>query len=210
MPASTDASGFSFEAQSEGLGSEERPDQDSRPHGPDELTREQMMLAFVERYRADEEAGGVKPVADYLAGLTGEQQQNLARQYLRLKDDQQTIDDGVDSDDHDGFLGPYRLIARVGRGGWSDVYEAVHVTLGHRVALKVLRGWGGADHQLLARFRREAEIMARIDDPGICRVFDSDLEGGTAWIAMQFVEGEILRLYLGRPSPKPTKSPLLD
>jgi WD40 repeat protein/serine/threonine protein kinase len=89
-------------------------------------------------------------------------------------------------------IGPYDTLLLLGSGGQGDVHLAEDTRLGRRVALKVLpreRAFGG---RALERFRREAAITARLDHPGICTVYEAGEDGGTAWIAMKYVEGETL------------------
>ena len=102
-------------------------------------------------------------------------------------------------------VGPYRILSELGRGGQCVVFLAEDARLGRKVALKVLpRGLdpGGTE---LRRFRREAEVAARLDHPGICPVLDAGESGGTSWIAMRFVEGETLarRIASAASSGKP-------
>src|SRR5690606_11404085 len=58
--------------------------------------------------------------------------------------------------------GSYRLLAPIGRGGMSVVFEAAHVRLGHRVAVKLMAPLLADDAVALARFRREAELLATL------------------------------------------------
>lgn len=88
-------------------------------------------------------------------------------------------------------LGPFRLIELIGSGGQGDVWLAEDENLGRRVALKVLRS-READDTALLRFQREAEVMARLDDPGIATVLGFGRDGGRTWIALRLVEGESL------------------
>ena len=86
-------------------------------------------------------------------------------------------------------VGSYRILRAVGNGGMGAVYEAEHVRLGTRYALKVFRFEGTNREFLRKRFLAEAKVLARIDNPRIVRVYDMDVAGDFAWFAMNYVEG---------------------
>jgi len=91
----------------------------------------------------------------------------------------------------------YRLVRLIGRGACGAVYEAEHLRLPRRFAVKVLAPDLDAGAQ--ARFRREAEIIAALDHPHIVKVFDYDLdESGVPFMVMELLEGETLRERLTR------------
>ena len=87
----------------------------------------------------------------------------------------------------DSPLGPYRPIRLLGRGGMGAVYEAEHVQLGVRRALKVFRP--GGDASLRRRFLAEGRLLARLDHPRLVRVHDLGVDAKTdqAWFAMDLV-----------------------
>src|SRR4051794_12043205 len=87
-------------------------------------------------------------------------------------------------------LGDYRILREVGRGGMGVVYEAEQVSLGRRVALKVLPGHVAGDRTALARFRREAKAAARLHHTNIVPVFEVGRDGDVAYYAMQFIQGQ--------------------
>jgi serine/threonine protein kinase/Tfp pilus assembly protein PilF len=88
-------------------------------------------------------------------------------------------------------VGDFRLIREVGRGGMGVVYEAEQVSLGRRVALKVLpRQFGGEAAR--ERFRREARAAARLHHTNIVPVFEVGEEGAVCYYAMQFILGQSL------------------
>jgi serine/threonine protein kinase/Flp pilus assembly protein TadD len=88
-------------------------------------------------------------------------------------------------------IGAFRLVREIGRGGMGVVFEAIEVTLGRRVALKLLPP-DGLGRSARARFQREAELASRLDHPNICTVYAAGVESDRPWIAMRFVEGETL------------------
>jgi len=94
------------------------------------------------------------------------------------------------------LLGDYRLGRVVGQGGIGTVHEARDRLLGRRVAVKVLRPESAASATALARFRREAQTLARLDHPNVVRVLGVGVDGGRHWLAMAFVDGESLAARL--------------
>src|SRR5262247_4113811 len=94
-------------------------------------------------------------------------------------------------------LGRYRITGELGRGGMGVVYRAVDSRLGREVALKVLTPGPGADPELEARLRREAQAAAALTHPAICVVYEIDEADGTIFIAMELVRGRPLSSLLG-------------
>jgi eukaryotic-like serine/threonine-protein kinase len=97
-------------------------------------------------------------------------------------------------------LGRYEIRSKLGAGGMADVYLAEDTHLGRRVALKLLPSEDQADPQARKRLEREARAAATLDHPHICAVYEVGDEGGLAFIAMQYVEGQTLaaRIAKGR------------
>jgi hypothetical protein len=89
-------------------------------------------------------------------------------------------------------VGPFRLVRPLGAGGAGVVYEAHQSTLGRRVALKVLAVGSAATPTQIARFRREALTLARLNHPNVVRVLDAGSEHDRHWLAMDLVEGRSL------------------
>ncbi len=89
-------------------------------------------------------------------------------------------------------IGDYRIVREVGRGGMGVVYEAEQVSLGRRVAVKVLPPNFAADHQTAERFRREARSAAKLHHTNIVPVFDVGQDGDTCYYVMQFIQGQSL------------------
>jgi serine/threonine protein kinase/WD40 repeat protein len=94
--------------------------------------------------------------------------------------------------DPTGRLGDYRILREVGRGGMGVVYEAEQVSLGRRVALKVLPFAAALEPKQLQRFRNEALAAAHLHHPHIVPVFAVGCERGTHFYAMQFIDGRDL------------------
>ncbi len=87
-------------------------------------------------------------------------------------------------------VGDFRILREVGRGGMGVVYEAEQLSLGRRVALKILPGHVARDRKALERFRREAKAAARLHHTNIVPVFEIGVDGDVAFYAMQFIQGQ--------------------
>ncbi len=87
-------------------------------------------------------------------------------------------------------VGDYRILREIGRGGMGVVYEAEQISLGRRVALKVLPDHAVGDRKALERFRREAKAAARMHHTNIVPVFEVGREGESAFYAMQLIQGQ--------------------
>ena len=93
----------------------------------------------------------------------------------------------------------YRIDQLLGRGGMGAVYRARDVRLDRQVAVKVVRPELLDDNDARRRFRREAQIVARLQHPGIVSIFDfGTLDSGGAYLVMELVRGEDLRRVLHR------------
>jgi serine/threonine protein kinase len=107
------------------------------------------------------------------------------------------------------LIGPYKVMGSLGRGGMAEVFEAEHRHLGQIRALKVLLPEISARPELVDRLLAEARAMARLRHPAIVEVFDCDvLPDGTAFIAMECLRGEPLRLWQERAG-KLAEQPML-
>lgn len=95
------------------------------------------------------------------------------------------------------FLGPYKILERIGRGRMAGVYKAVH-TLGQTVAIKVLPPSRARDAHMLARFQREARLALRLKHPNIVRAFQMGEHNGLHYFVMEYLEGETLEEVLQR------------
>ena len=93
-------------------------------------------------------------------------------------------------------VGHYRLIEELGRGGQAVVYLAEDTQIGRRVALKLLHATVAMPKETLDRFRREAEVAARLQHPGICSIYEAGELDGVPFIAMQYVEGSPLNALI--------------
>ncbi len=102
-------------------------------------------------------------------------------------------------------LGEYAIIGELGRGGMGRVFKAVHNVRGDVRAIKVLSKHESRDPKTLARFQREAKIIASMDHPNIVKVFEfnHDAERGYYYIVMEFVDGGSVGQILKRKGRLP-------
>ena len=111
---------------------------------------------------------------------------------------QRTFDAELASSKH---LGDFKLIREIGRGGMGVVYEAVQLSLGRRVAVKVLPLAGALDHKQLQRFRNEAQSAAQLHHTNIVPVYAVGCERSVHFYAMQLIDGQslddVIRLLRG-------------
>ncbi|HKY33553.1 MAG TPA: protein kinase [Candidatus Polarisedimenticolia bacterium] len=92
----------------------------------------------------------------------------------------------------------YRVTGRLGAGGMGEVFRASDTRLGREVALKVLPELSGGDPDRLARFEREARILASLNHPGIAAIHGLEEAGGVRALVMELVEGPTLADHLAR------------
>ncbi len=98
----------------------------------------------------------------------------------------------IDDSGMSARLGEYRIIREVGRGGMGVVYEAEHIPLGRRVALKVLPATASLDPRQRQRFQVEAQAAALLHHEHIVPVFAIGCDHGVHYYAMQFIDGRSL------------------
>jgi serine/threonine protein kinase len=93
-------------------------------------------------------------------------------------------------------LGKYQLREQLGHGGMASVYRAYHPQLDRFVAVKVLRGELVDDPEFLARFQREAKIVAALRHANIVQVYDADVQDDIYYMVMELLEGDTLKARL--------------
>jgi serine/threonine-protein kinase len=99
--------------------------------------------------------------------------------------------------DLDQEIGPYRIVSQLGRGGTATVYKAYQPALDRHVAIKVLNA-NQATPDFIARFKREARIIAKLDHPNIIPIYDIEEYDGSLCLIMRYVEGLSLKEALSR------------
>jgi serine/threonine protein kinase len=95
-------------------------------------------------------------------------------------------------------VGPYRLIEQLGQGGMATVFKAYHPALDRHVAIKALHPAFMHEPNFLARFRREAQVVARLEHPNIVPIYDYSEHEGRPYLVMKFIQGETLKARLSR------------
>jgi serine/threonine protein kinase len=96
------------------------------------------------------------------------------------------------------LIGGHRIERPIGAGAMGTVWLAEHVTLGRRVALKILAHGLADDPSFQERFMREARLAARLEHPNVVAVYDAGTDPAGLWLSMRYVEGEDLRRRLRR------------
>ena len=89
-------------------------------------------------------------------------------------------------------LGPYEVTAQIGVGGMGEVYQATDTNLKRQVAIKVLPAAVAMDAERLARFQREAEVLASLNHPHIAHIHGLEKSDSTIALVMELVEGPTL------------------
>jgi len=95
-------------------------------------------------------------------------------------------------------LGPYEIVAAIGAGGMGEVYKARDTQLRRDVALKVLPAEVATDPDRLARFQREAEVLAALNHPHLAQIHGIVEAGATRALVMEFIDGETLAARIAR------------
>ena len=96
-------------------------------------------------------------------------------------------------------LGPYEIECAIGAGGMGEVYQARDTRLDRVVAVKVLSAHLAGDRQSLERFQREAKIIATLNHPNICTLYDvGEDPAGICYLVLEYLEGETLAVRIAR------------
>ncbi len=89
-------------------------------------------------------------------------------------------------------LGAYRILSRLGKGGMGEVYRAHDSKLGRDVAIKTMPPEFARDPDRVARFNREAKLLASLNHPNIAAIYGLEESGGTSFLVLELVEGNTL------------------
>ncbi len=158
------------------------------------LLSEEQLNSATEKFRAAHgEPTAAKPFAEF-----------LVRQKILTVWQAEKVLQGK----HKGFfLGRYRLLSLLGKGGMSSVFLAEHTVMKRYCALKVLPAKRVHDASYLGRFHREAQAVAALDHPNIVRAYDVDMTADAGvdihFLAMEFVKGKSLLEVVQEKGPVP-------
>ncbi len=130
----------------------------------------------------------VEPLQAYLASL--ETLHDVAAGFGNHSDQPEAEAAPLEGDEK--RLGDFALVREIGHGGMGVVYEARQISLGRRVALKVLPFAAVLDSKQIARFKNEAQAAAQLHHPNIVPVFAVGADRGVHYYAMQFIDGQPL------------------
>src|ERR1700692_4567128 len=86
-------------------------------------------------------------------------------------------------------LGGYQLEEEIGRGSMGMVYRGKQIALGREVAIKVLSQALAKDASYVARFIREAQIIAGLNHPHIVQIYDAGQQNGLLYFVMEYIQG---------------------
>ncbi len=93
-------------------------------------------------------------------------------------------------------VGQYQILEQLGQGGMATVYKGYHAALDRNVAIKVLHPAFTEDPNFLARFQREARVVAKLDHPNIVPIYDFSQHHNQPYLVMKFIKGETLKARL--------------
>jgi len=142
------------------------------------LTSDTSNVSFLDRLPSAHEAGH----ADLLAALPASMDQTLPYSVLTLG----------------RRVGPYEIVAPLGAGAMGEVYRAHDTTLNRDVALKVLPELFAVDADRLARFTREAQVLASLNHPNIAAIYGLEESNGTQALVLELVDGPTLADRIAR------------
>jgi hypothetical protein len=148
-------------------------------------------VAVLDEYLAELKAGRAPPREELLARYP-----QLAEQLSACLAGMEFIHKAAGPQTTPTRLGDFRIVREIGRGGMGAVFEAEQISLGRRVALKILRFGTVSDPEALDRFRREAETVARLHHTNIVPIYSVGNEAGVNYYAMQYIDGKSLDLVL--------------
>jgi serine/threonine protein kinase len=100
----------------------------------------------------------------------------------------------------------YRIIKKIASGGMADVFLGDDLKLGRKVAIKILAANYAGDRNFVARFKSEAQILARLNHPNIVQVYDWGEFNGSYFICIEYVEGESLKEIIEKKGPLPPET----
>ena len=172
---------------------------------PSKLDQDQLD-SIAEEFSQAIRRGDNPSVTDYVAEHVGvaneslDALRSLLESIAMIEGLKPTPADGIDHTNSEVLklqqLDDYTIVREIARGGMGLVFEAIHQSLGRRVALKVLANSLLSDHKHLARFRREARAAARLRHPNIVPVFGVGQAESQHYYVMDYIRGLSLREWL--------------
>lgn len=168
-----------------------------------------IVTEFVAAYLEDRATGRVRRLREYLEAFPGDPE-GVAREYAALEGpvtgSTRTAEDASPpSVAFPGRLGRYELERELGRGGQGRVFLARDTELGRKVAIKLLGfGTGSERSREWRRLEREAFVVAKLDHPALCAVYELGREEDRRFLAMRYVEGADLATGLRFDPGTPT------
>src|ERR1700758_5411672 len=103
------------------------------------------------------------------------------------------------------YLGSYEVTTQIGAGGMGEVYKAHDTKLGRDVAIKILPEAFAHDPERLARFQREAKMLASLNHPNIATIHGLEHSNGTHFLIMELVAGETLAERIKKDGAPPVE-----
>ena len=100
--------------------------------------------------------------------------------------------------DNGQTISHYRILEKIGQGGMGEVYLADDTTLDRKVALKFLPDVFTGDPERMARFEREAKLLASLNHPNIAGIYGLEQADGNRFLVLEYVEGETLQARLSK------------
>jgi serine/threonine-protein kinase len=100
----------------------------------------------------------------------------------------------------------YRIIKKIASGGMADIFLGDDLKLNRKVAVKILSANYAGDRNFVARFKSEAQILARLNHPNIVQVYDWGEFNSSYFICMEYVEGESLKEIIEKKGPLPPET----
>jgi serine/threonine protein kinase/WD40 repeat protein len=157
------------------------------------------LFDFLDEYRRDMAVGRELGLAHYLQRYPGHEEA-IACEFVRLREPatEPAPEPAPDSSD-ERRIGPYLLLRELGQGGQGAVWIAEDTRIARQVALKFMpSSFALLSAEKRRRFKREADVVSRLEHPSICPVFEAEIDHDPPYIAMRLVEGETLASAIAR------------
>ncbi|HEX2490957.1 MAG TPA: serine/threonine-protein kinase [Blastocatellia bacterium] len=123
-----------------------------------------------------------------------------------IEDAANLLIDGASKLHRGRFIGHYRMLSMLGKGGMGEVYLAADTRLGREVALKLLPAEFARDAERVKRFEREARIASALNHPNILTIYEIGRDGEALFIATEFIRGLTLRQRLADGAVNPDEA----